>query len=147
MTYSLNTEARAGPDVPTSTTLDIPPVDPAERTNFDVRTFMQRWGLDIIPGGGAHMWREVWNSRVSKIYINVLSKFFPSSIHFSDDCSYICCRGAGTTFRQATKGGSLSRIQAKEALYLIYLCFVIFTLSFLIEVTPVQVLSIQLSIA
>ncbi|KAG5352677.1 hypothetical protein C0989_001141 [Termitomyces sp. Mn162] len=77
VTHSLNAEARAEPGVPTSTTLDIPPVEPAERANFDVRAFVQRWGLDTIPGGGAHMWREVWNSRVSKIYKNVLKELEP----------------------------------------------------------------------
>ncbi|KAG6901576.1 hypothetical protein C0995_010305 [Termitomyces sp. Mi166 len=74
MTYPLNAEARAEPGVPTSKTLDIPPVEPVERADFDVRAFVQRWGLDTVPGGGAHMWREEWNQRVSKIYRNVLKE-------------------------------------------------------------------------
>ncbi|KAG6890996.1 hypothetical protein C0992_011273 [Termitomyces sp. T32_za158] len=73
-TYTLNSEARAEPGVPTSQTLDIPPVEYAERANFDVRAFVQQWGLDVVPGGGAHMWREVWNKKVSNIYRNVLKE-------------------------------------------------------------------------
>ncbi|EIN13222.1 PEBP-like protein [Punctularia strigosozonata HHB-11173 SS5] len=44
----------------------------ADRQNFDVRGFMAEHGLDGSVGGGAHMWREVWNEEVSKIYQDVL---------------------------------------------------------------------------
>lgn len=123
MTYTLNTEARAETGVPTSQTLDIPPVEPAERANFDVRAFVQQWGLDIVPGGGAHMWREVWNSRVSKIYRNVLSKSLLPSDYLRN--VNVAFRGARTTVRQVTKGGSLCGVQAKETLYLARLYFII----------------------
>ncbi|GLB36628.1 putative PEBP-like protein [Lyophyllum shimeji] len=73
-TYTRNAEARAQPGVPTSVHLDIPPVEDAERRDFDVRAFMQRWGLDGAQGGGAHMWREVWDEKVSEIYRDVLKE-------------------------------------------------------------------------
>ncbi|KAF8060919.1 phosphatidylethanolamine-binding protein [Lyophyllum atratum] len=76
-TYTLNTEARAQPGVPTSVHLEIPPVEDAERMDFNVRAFMDRWGLDGTQGGGAHMWREIWNEKVPGIYKNVLSKLTP----------------------------------------------------------------------
>ncbi|KAG6850183.1 hypothetical protein H0H93_016863 [Arthromyces matolae] len=71
--HPLNTEACAEDGVPTSVTLDIPPVEPAERSNFDVRSFVERWGLNILPGGGAHMWREIWTPQVSKIVSEIHS--------------------------------------------------------------------------
>ncbi|KAG6815046.1 hypothetical protein H0H87_005551 [Tephrocybe sp. NHM501043] len=57
-----------------SQTLDIPPVGARERRDFDVRAFVERWGLGQGEGGGAHMWREVWSPRVSKIYQHVLNE-------------------------------------------------------------------------
>lgn len=131
--YTLNTEARAEPGVPTSQSLDIPLIQPEERANFDVRAFVQHWGLNIVPGGGAHMWREVWNQKVSKIYRSVLSKSLLPCYHFESNVYNlnVTCRGAGTTVRQVSKGGPLCRVQAKEALYLIRLYF---DISALIEV-------------
>jgi len=73
--YCLTNEARATPGVSTSVHLDIPLVDSAERRDFDVRAFVQKWGLDGVKGG-AHMWREVWNATVSRIYRNHLRKCF-----------------------------------------------------------------------
>ncbi|KAG6809515.1 hypothetical protein H0H92_015961 [Tricholoma furcatifolium] len=70
----LNAEARSTPDVPTSVNLDIPPVTAEERRNFDVRAFVEKWGLNKVPGGGAHMWREVWSQKVSDIYENILKE-------------------------------------------------------------------------
>ncbi|KAF8665071.1 hypothetical protein AX16_000539 [Volvariella volvacea WC 439] len=70
--YSLNTAARAKAGESTSKYLDIPVIPDSERTNFDVRAFIKEWGLNPAKGGGAHMFREVWNERVSKIYEDVL---------------------------------------------------------------------------
>jgi large subunit ribosomal protein L35 len=77
--------------------LDIPPVADANRLGFDVREFVQNWGLDLVEGGGAHMWREVWSPTVSKVYKNILRKslsiFFPVCLSlllnpFSDALCY-----------------------------------------------------------
>ncbi|KAF5312925.1 hypothetical protein D9619_003295 [Psilocybe cf. subviscida] len=70
--YSLSTEARATEGAPTSVELDIPVVSMEERLHFDVREFVARWGLDAAQGGGAHMWREIWDEQVSRIYENIL---------------------------------------------------------------------------
>jgi len=46
-----------------------------ERHGFDVREFVRKWGLDAASGGGAHMWREIWDKDVSLIYKDILSEF------------------------------------------------------------------------
>lgn len=54
--------------------LDIPIVPDEERLGFDVRSFVQKWNLNGARGGGAHMWRQVWDENVSLIYKDVLSQ-------------------------------------------------------------------------
>ncbi|KIM48480.1 hypothetical protein M413DRAFT_232898 [Hebeloma cylindrosporum] len=71
--YTLAAASRAG-DIPTSMHLDIPVVPDAERLGFDVRAFVQKWNLNGAKGGGAHLWREVWDENVSQIYKDVLNK-------------------------------------------------------------------------
>ena len=71
--YSLNTIAKAAIDVPTSKHLDIPVVTDEERLGFSMREFIRKWDIDPANGGGAHMWRQVWDSGVTGIYKNVLS--------------------------------------------------------------------------
>lgn len=71
--YTLTGASRAGGN-PTSAHLDIPVVQDADRFGFDVREFAARWAMDSARGGAVHMWREVWDSEVSKIYSDILSK-------------------------------------------------------------------------
>ncbi|KAJ8482675.1 hypothetical protein ONZ45_g14871 [Pleurotus djamor] len=52
--------------------LDVPTVPDSARLGFNVRSFLAEWRLDSAKGGGAHMWRELWNEDVSKIYADVL---------------------------------------------------------------------------
>ncbi|OCH88352.1 PEBP-like protein [Obba rivulosa] len=52
--------------------ISVPVPTDEERLGFDVRAFCERYGLDGSKGGGAHMWREVWDETVSKIYRDVL---------------------------------------------------------------------------
>lgn len=70
--YSFNLEARAQADEPTSVHLDIPVVSDKQRKAFNLRGFMREWGFDMRQGGGAHMWREVWDEHVSTIYKDIL---------------------------------------------------------------------------
>lgn len=70
--YSLNLEARAKTDESTSMHLDIPVVSNKQRKGFSLRSFMREWSFDMRKGGGAHMWREVWDEHVSAIYKNIL---------------------------------------------------------------------------
>jgi large subunit ribosomal protein L35 len=72
--YTLTSEAQAQDGVPTSVELNIPELGAEDRKNFDVRAFMAQHGLDAAKGGGAHMWREIWDEQVSKIYQRILSK-------------------------------------------------------------------------
>lgn len=70
--YSLSTAARV--TGPTSRHLDIPVVPDEERHGFNVREFVGKWELNAASGGGAHMWREIWDKDVSEIYKNILSE-------------------------------------------------------------------------
>lgn len=54
--------------------ISVPQLTDAGRLGFDVRAFCARHGLNGSKGGGAHMWREVWDETVSKIYRDVLSE-------------------------------------------------------------------------
>lgn len=76
--YTRNAEARAQSGITTSAYLNIPPVTDAQRRQFDVRAFVRQWGLDDTKGGGAHMWREIWDEAVSKIYSDLLKEEEPS---------------------------------------------------------------------
>ncbi|CAA7264664.1 unnamed protein product [Cyclocybe aegerita] len=70
--YTLTAASRA--TGPTSMHLDIPVVPEAERLGFNVREFTRRWNLNAAKGGGAHMWREVWDEDVSAVYKDILNK-------------------------------------------------------------------------
>ncbi|KAF8962532.1 phosphatidylethanolamine-binding protein [Flammula alnicola] len=70
--YTLTAASRAAVGVPTSAHLDIPVVPTEERLGFNVRAFVERWNLDAAQGGGAHMFREIWDEDVSEIYKSVL---------------------------------------------------------------------------
>ena len=56
--------------------LKLPKISEAARLGFNFRTFAEEHGFDGSKGGGAHMWREVWDETVSKIYRDVLSKSY-----------------------------------------------------------------------
>lgn len=68
----MNAAARAKDEEITSMYLDIPLV--SERHDFNFRQFIKDWGLNPAKGGGAHMWREVWDDTVSKIYAEMLGE-------------------------------------------------------------------------
>ena len=57
--------------------IKLPKVSEAARLGFNFRAFAEEHGFDGSKGGGAHMWREVWDETVSKIYRDVLSEYFP----------------------------------------------------------------------
>lgn len=57
--------------------IHVPVPSDAERLGFDFRAFAGQFGLDGSRGGGAHMWREVWDETVSKIYTDVLKTAEP----------------------------------------------------------------------
>jgi hypothetical protein len=48
----------------------------SERLGFDVRAFVKQWGLNGAMGGGAHMWREVWDKYVGAVYRYELRECF-----------------------------------------------------------------------
>ncbi|KAJ4485388.1 phosphatidylethanolamine-binding protein [Lentinula aciculospora] len=86
--YSLNTEAKISKDLTkhntecettTSKWLDIPVVPDSKRRGFDLRQFVKTWELSgsglstqknsaVVVGGGAHMFREVWDETVSGVF-------------------------------------------------------------------------------
>ncbi|TFK18802.1 PEBP-like protein [Coprinopsis marcescibilis] len=75
--YNRNTEARATPGVPTSQHLDIPVIPDAQRFGFNVRAFCKEWGLSGKRGGGFHLFRQIWDESVSKIYSDILKQEEP----------------------------------------------------------------------
>ncbi|KAI0706214.1 phosphatidylethanolamine-binding protein [Cytidiella melzeri] len=52
--------------------IKVPVPTAAERLGFDFRAFTEQYGLDGSKGGGAHMWREIWDPTVSEIYKDTL---------------------------------------------------------------------------
>ena len=60
--------------LPQASELSIPIIPDDARLGFNVREFMSEHSLDGSVGGGAHMWREVWDEAVSRIYRDVLSE-------------------------------------------------------------------------
>ncbi|KAI0757573.1 PEBP-like protein [Daedaleopsis nitida] len=57
--------------------IDIPVFGELERLGFNFRAFADQYGFDGAQGGGAHMWREVWDETVSHIYQFSLKKDEP----------------------------------------------------------------------
>jgi large subunit ribosomal protein L35 len=51
--------------------ISVPVLSEKDRYGFDVRAFMEQYGLDGSKGGGAHMFREVWDPVVSSIYEDI----------------------------------------------------------------------------
>jgi hypothetical protein len=102
---------------PTSVQLDIPIVPDKERLGFNVRKFATRWNLDGAKGGGAHMWREVWDDDVSLIYRDILSKFLPLSRMAL--VSYFFSSYGGTYLWPPTQSGYICAGQAAKEIYII----------------------------
>lgn len=62
--------------------ITIPQLTEDARLDFNVREFVTKYGLNLN-GGGAHMWRSVWDEASSKIWQDVISMFLFSfqSLH------------------------------------------------------------------
>ena len=114
--YTLAAASRATPESSASVMLDIPVVPMEQRRGFDVRAFAQRWNLDGAKGGGAHMFREVWDEEVSKIYKTILGQWH----------TYFCCgtagklvflRHTGTPFWSPSKSRRVCPPQRDEKVY------------------------------
>ncbi|KDQ54989.1 hypothetical protein JAAARDRAFT_38100 [Jaapia argillacea MUCL 33604] len=57
--------------------ISVPAITMEDRLGFSAKDFCEKHGLDGSKGGGAHMWREVWDEDVSNIYQVVLKKDEP----------------------------------------------------------------------
>ncbi|KAF9785946.1 phosphatidylethanolamine-binding protein [Thelephora terrestris] len=57
--------------------LSVPVLCDADRLHFNVREFAAQYGLDGSTGGGAHLWRQVWDEGVSQVYATVLRREEP----------------------------------------------------------------------
>ena len=51
------------------------PRGPLERNDFDIRSFAQEHALRM-DGGGAFMWRAVWDEESSRIWKEIISEHF-----------------------------------------------------------------------
>ncbi|KAJ6498040.1 hypothetical protein C8R47DRAFT_1112633 [Mycena vitilis] len=57
--------------------IDVPIIPDDQRLGFNVRAFAKQYGLNGALGGGAHMWREVWDKYVGAVYRYELHKTQP----------------------------------------------------------------------
>jgi len=60
------------PQPDSAQTIKVPVIKDEARRGFNLRQFCETHGYDASAGGGAHMWREVWNETVSDIYRDTL---------------------------------------------------------------------------
>lgn len=61
----------------------MPQLTEDARLDFNVREFVAKHGLNLT-GGGAHMWRSVWDEASSKIWQDVISMSFLFSFSSSE---------------------------------------------------------------
>ncbi|KAL4065768.1 phosphatidylethanolamine-binding protein [Scleroderma yunnanense] len=58
--------------LPQKSHISVPVFSRDQRHGFSVRDFIDTYDLDLSAGGGAFMWREVWDDAVSSIYKGIL---------------------------------------------------------------------------
>ena len=84
--------------------------------------FAQQYGFDGARGGGAHMWREVWDDTVSHIYEHTLSKSYSQFILESVLIRYCFAvradREGGAAFREVAQAGPVRGAQTDEKVHL-----------------------------
>lgn len=73
-----------------TTPIKVPVFTDKDRLGFNFRAFAQTYGFDGAKGGGAHMFREVWDETVSQIYEHVLSTFLdPCAFLQANELTYV----------------------------------------------------------
>lgn len=87
----------------------------SDRLHFNVREFAAQHGLDGSAGGGAHMWRQVWDEGVSQIYATVLGIFSPLIVN--PPISHPVCRKRGTQIHITTQTRPICRSPWHQAIY------------------------------
>jgi len=60
--------------LPQKSPISVPAFARDQRLGFSVRDFINDYDLDLSAGGGAFMWREVWDNAVSTIHKDILGK-------------------------------------------------------------------------
>ena len=98
--------------------IDIPVFEESDRLGFNFRAFAEQYGFDGARGGGAHMWREVWDETVSHIYKYTLSEYRLGSVGepvliVHRICSRVCREG-GAEVWQAPEARPVRGAQAEE---------------------------------
>ncbi|KAI0313044.1 PEBP-like protein [Amylostereum chailletii] len=63
--------------LPQTTRIRVPQFTDEERLGFNVREFVEKYQLRT-DGGGAHMWRAVWDQSSTKVWEEVLKKPMPN---------------------------------------------------------------------
>ncbi|KIM52354.1 hypothetical protein SCLCIDRAFT_56180, partial [Scleroderma citrinum Foug A] len=58
--------------LPQKSPISVPVFARDQRLGFSVRDFIETYDLDLPAGGGAFMWREVWDNAVSTVHKEVL---------------------------------------------------------------------------
>lgn len=96
--------------------ISIPVPTEEERLGFNYRAFSEHYGLDAGKGGGAFMWREVWDETVSQIYRDTLSKFlltFSNAKMYTENVCLVRREGRARVC-SLTQAGSLRRSEAGQ---------------------------------
>lgn len=94
--------------------IDIPVFEESDRLGFDFRVFAEKYGFNGARGGGAHMWREVWDDTVSHIYKYTFSKCLTRTGVMSVLVAHTICREGRAEVRQAAKARPVCGAQAQE---------------------------------
>jgi hypothetical protein len=92
--------------------IEVPAFGDADRLGFDLRAFADKYGLDGSKGGGAHMWREIWDPTVSQIYKETLSKYLRDSEISWTNLVDLFIRTQGARVWTHAEAGSLCPVQA-----------------------------------
>ena len=93
----------------------VPRFEDGERLGFDVRKFMSTYGLG--GNGGAHIWREVWDEEVSRIYHDILSEWM-SEYRCLLTSVNVCYRTSRAEIWKAAEGRSLQVYKGIAEIYI-----------------------------
>ena len=96
--------------------ISVPALSDADRLRFNVREFTAHHGLDGSTGGGAHMWRQVWDEGVSHIYATVLG-MSPALLRTQPSYTTSPCRTRRTQIRSPTQARPLCGYPWNQAIH------------------------------
>jgi hypothetical protein len=97
------------------------PQGPLQRDAFDVRQFVEEHALRT-DGGGAFMWRAVWDEESSRIWREVISEdpsHLIGEVHVRAD---LLCRKTGATVWIPPQAGPVRGFEEREEVRVMIMC-------------------------